>query len=82
MDLLKLPSKVPLSNGMQVIDSDVLNAIVSHINMLTTVVNVLTKDVESIKSALKTVDEHVKSNTKNITMLADAMEEMLKDEDM
>jgi hypothetical protein len=82
MDLLKLPSKVPLSNGMQIIDSDTLNAMVSHINMLTTVVNALTKDVESIKSTLKTVDEHVKSNTKNITMLADAMEEMLKDEDM
>ena len=82
MDLLKLPSKVPLSNGMQIIDSDTLNAIVSHINMLTTAVNVLTKDVESIKSTLKTVDEHTKSNAKNITMLADAMEEILKDEDM
>lgn len=81
MDLLKLPAVAPLPNNLKIMNGDVYEALYTHINQLTIAVNNLTEELSKANEKIKLQEKESAAISKNVTLLAEAMEEVLKDED-
>ena len=81
MDLLKLPAVAPLPNNLRIMDGSVYEALYTHINQLTVAVNNLTESLIKANAKIKLLEKDSATHSKNITMLAEAIDEVFKDED-
>ena len=81
MDLLKLPAVKPLPNNLRIMDGSTYEALYTHINQLTVAVNNLTESLIKADAKIKSLEKDSATHSKNITMLAEAIDEVFKDED-